>query len=120
MENEDFLSRFLSPEARERYNAEPKAKRDHNGKMRGQSELGRMGYSTQQPRHHRRGILPKAVAELGLKKVVDTIVMNLKRSKTWQNPPVNAISIWERDLEWIKKEFWREEFPWPDYSRLGA
>jgi hypothetical protein len=33
---------------------------------------------------------------------------------------VNAISIWERDLEWLKKEFWREEFYWPDYRRFGG
>ena len=120
MSNEDFLSRFLSPEARERYNAEPNEKRDHSGKMRGQSELGRMGYSTQEPQHYRRTVLPKAVSKLGLKKVVDTIVMNLKRSKTWRNPPVNAINIWESDLQWIKIEFWREEFYWPDYSKLGG
>ena len=120
MGNGDFLSRFLSSTARERYSTEPKEKRGHSDKMRGQSELGRMGYSTQQPQHHRRTILPKAIDELSLKKVTDIIVMNLKRSKTWQNPPVNAINIWENDLEWLKKEFWKEEFPWPDYKRFGG
>ena len=120
MRNGDFLRRFLSAAARERYSSEPEEKRTQNDKMRGQSELGRMGYTTQQSQYHRRMILSKAIDELSLKKVTDTIVMNLKRSKTWSNPPVNAINIWENDLEWLKKEFWREEFPWPDYKRFGG
>ena len=118
-DGKDFLAGFLSPEAKGRYSTEPKKRKDHSGKMSGQSDLTRMGYTTGQSQHARRIILKRAVPSLGLKKVVDIIVMNVKRSKTRMNPAVNAINRWESDLEWLKKNFWKQQFKWPNYRRFG-
>ena len=114
---------FLSPEAKDRYTANPKPKKDHTGKMNERSEISKLGYNLQISEHSRRIALKRCVTKLGLKKVVDTMVMTLKRFKTRTNADMSgAIAKSEKDLDWLKVTYpslWKGKWRWPNYKEFG-
>lgn len=116
---DDFFSKYVSKEAAQRYSPSP-SRPEKNKNMKNQSELGKRGYSTSLPRTQRRAIIKLTIDDTSILEVVNILVMNTKRAKTKQILPINAIRIWEADLEWIKETFWKGQFQWPDYSRLGS
>jgi hypothetical protein len=119
----EFMRSFLSSEAKTRYTTNPKPKKDHTGKMKERSEIAKLGYNLQISEHSRRIALKRCVTKLGLKKVVDTMVMTLKRFKTRTNADMSgAIAKSEKDLAWLKATYptlWRGKWRWPNYKEFG-
>ena len=84
--------------------------------MRQYSELYLLGYNTSEPEIFRRHILEKAVHELGLQTVVNSIYMNIKRGLTRAIPPERGIDIWISDVDWLRQNYISKnpEVWWPE------
>ena len=94
----------------------------YKDKMNNYSDLYLLGYTTTKCRHLRRYALEKAVNELGLQRVVDTIHMNIKRGLTKNSPPERAIDKWIGDIDWLRREYFLsgQTVYWPlNYQAFG-
>lgn len=113
----DFLEKFLSPEARERYNGNSStSSRSYDNNLRRYSDLYLLGYSTSEPESSRHNALEKGVDELGLKKTVDHLHMCIKRSLSRSIPHTAAVNTWIRDIKWLREIYGGEnpDFVWPE------
>jgi hypothetical protein len=119
----EFMRSFLSPEAKNRYTTNPKSKKDHTGKLKERSEIAKLGYNLQISEHSRRIALKRCVKKLGLKEVVTSMVMTLKRLKTRISVDMSRpIARSEKDLDWLKATYpslWRGKWRWPNYKEFG-
>lgn len=90
------------------------------GELAHESDLKKLGYDTYKRDYDRERILRNlAIPQMGLKKVVELIawfVKQRKRQVGGREKYKRAISIWERDLKWLKDNFYQSEFYWPKYE----
>ena len=113
----DFLEKFLSPEARKRYNGNSStSSRSYDNNLRRYSDLYLLGYSASEPESSRHHALEIGVEKYGLKKTVDHLHMCIKRSLSRSIPHTDAVNTWIRDIKWLREIYEGEhpDFVWPE------
>jgi hypothetical protein len=91
------------------------------GQFRPETQLHRLGYQITDTTASQRWktLVNRAVPEMGLQQVAETIAMLVRLRKSQRNGRtryVNAIAAWEQDLDRLKTEFYpryRHAFVWP-------